>query len=102
MFINDIEFIDSLSRKDRRSNFSVKGGASAVAKSYANTNYGKVYAKAYAKGTGDYSTSAVNTKAYLIKTKDYTTGYSVGYGVAYGVDRYGGLSHDVSTSFSYL
>ena len=105
MFIQDIEFIDPLSQKDRRSNFSIRGGASAIAKTYTSTNDGEVYAKAYAKGTGNYSSSAVNTKVKLVNytsSKGYVAGYSVGYGVAYGVDPYDSLSKDVSTSFSHL
>ena len=66
VFIQNIEFIDPLSKKDRRSNFSIRGGASAIAKTYASTSDGEVYAKAYAKGTGDYSSSAVNTKVKLV------------------------------------
>ena len=107
MFIHDLEFIDPLSQKDRKSNFAIRGGASAFASASTSTSDGEVFAIASAEATGDYTSSVTSTGARLIsqnnyRGRGYITGYSTGYGAAYGVDRYGSVSKDRSTSTSLL
>ena len=107
MFIHDLEFFDPLSQKDRKSDFAIRGGASAFATTYTSTSDGEVSAIASADATGDYSSSVTTTGAKLISRKSkrgkgYITGYGTGYGAAYGLDRYGSIAKERSTSTSIL
>ena len=104
MFINDIEFIDPLSQKDLKSDLTITGGASAVAKTYTSADESGVSAKGYAKAKGKKSSSIAktNVKFNVKKGKNgkvYISGYSAAYGSAYGADHDGyALDKDLSTS----
>ena len=104
MFINNIEFIDPLSQKDLKSDLTVRGGVSAVAKTYTSADNDEVFGTAYAEAKGKKSRSITKTNVKLKVKKSklgkvYITGYSAGYGSAYGadLDAYA-LDKDISSS----
>ncbi len=106
MFIHDLEFINSFKEEERKSDFAIRGGASASATTSTSATDGAVYASASAVGSGDYSQAIATTGVNLINQGypgfGYTAGYGVGYGTVYGLDRYSTVATDQSTSISIV
>lgn len=107
MIIHDLEFINSFKEEDRKSDFAIRGGASASTTVSTSATDGAVYASASAVGAGDYSQAIATTRATLVNNQSYpgfgyTKGYGTGFGTAYGVDLYGTVASDRSISISIL
>lgn len=106
MFISDLEFINSCSKKGCHDDFVIKGGAFALTTIDIGRNADNVFATTSAAGEGDYSRSLATTGVKSIAPKNYqgksgySAAYASGYGTAYGVDRYSTVVRDRSLSSS--